>query len=127
MVDAETPRPPGTPPGPVRAGDSSRSLEHRRNVSGGLWYSHKTQVQEVLTPWLGYDTASESRTRSTRTVVTSGDASGGAAFPCQPAPTQLFVPRLRMCGTFVTAAVPHMPGDEHTSVKVGGPIGVENC
>ncbi|KAG0712747.1 hypothetical protein GWK47_017754 [Chionoecetes opilio] len=67
----QTPRPP-RPTSPVRAGESSHSLEHRRDVAA-LVVFHKAQVQGV--PHLaGLRQPPRVATRSTRTVLTSGDA-----------------------------------------------------
>ncbi|KAG0713198.1 hypothetical protein GWK47_016729 [Chionoecetes opilio] len=87
------------------------SLEPRRDVAA-LVVFHKAQVQEV--PHLaGLRQPPRVATRSTRTVLTSGDAvEVPRSFLFQPAPTDLCGPRLQDVEDFHGRRPSH-PEDEH--------------
>ncbi|KAG0713833.1 hypothetical protein GWK47_015309 [Chionoecetes opilio] len=111
LVDAADPP---AQPEPVSPLDS---LEHRRDAAA-LVVFHKAQVQGV--PHLaGLQQPPRIATRSTRTMLTSGDAVEVPRSRCQPAPTHLCGPRLQEVEHFHGRRPSH-PGDEHTKCKVGG-------
>ncbi|KAG0718890.1 hypothetical protein GWK47_051599 [Chionoecetes opilio] len=112
----QTPRPP-RPTSPLRADESSRLTGTPRGMSRRLWYSKRHSCSECHTG-LGYDGPPRVAMRSTRTVLTSGDAvEVPRSRACQHQRT--FVGRAPGCGTF-SRPLPSHPGDEQTKCKVGG-------
>ncbi|KAG0726321.1 hypothetical protein GWK47_036848 [Chionoecetes opilio] len=112
----QTPR----PTSPVRAGESSRLTGTRSGCRGACGIP-KAQVQGCHT-WLGYDSLREFATRSTRTVLTSGDA-GRCRVPVPANTNAPCGPRLSRMWNIFTARVSSHPGDEHTKCKNWRPIG----
>ncbi|KAG0726364.1 hypothetical protein GWK47_036769 [Chionoecetes opilio] len=117
LVDAADPPDPPAQFEPVSPLDS---LEHRRDVAA-LVVFHKAQVQGV--PHLaGSRQPPRVATRSTRTVLISGDAVEVPRSSCQPHQRNLCGPHPPGVEHF-HGRCPSHPGDEHTRCKVGGPMG----
>ncbi|KAG0716513.1 hypothetical protein GWK47_009499 [Chionoecetes opilio] len=114
LVGAADPPDPPDPPALFEPVSPLDSLEHRRDVAA-LVVFHKAQVQGV--PHLaGLRQPPRVATRSTRMVLTSGDA---VEVPRSRASQHLCGPRLQDVEHF-HGRCPSHPGDEHTKCQVGG-------
>ncbi|KAG0723792.1 hypothetical protein GWK47_041933 [Chionoecetes opilio] len=118
LVDTADPPDPPDPSAQFEPVSSLDTLEHRRDVAA-LVVFHKAQVQGV--PHLAeLRHPPRVATRSTRTVLTSGDAvEVPRSRASQHQPTHLCGPRLQDVEHF-HGRCPSHPGDEHTKCKVGG-------
>ncbi|KAG0719753.1 hypothetical protein GWK47_049865 [Chionoecetes opilio] len=117
LVDAADPPDPPDPPAQFEPVIPLDSLEHRRVVAA-LVVFYKVQVQGV--PHLaGLRQPPRVATRSTRTVLTSGDA---VEVPRSRASQhqRIFVGRVSRMWNFFTAAVPHIQEMNTQKCKVGG-------
>ncbi|KAG0724252.1 Down syndrome cell adhesion molecule-like protein Dscam2 [Chionoecetes opilio] len=115
LVDAADPPDPPDPPALFEPVSPLDSLEHRRDVAA-LVVFHKAQVQGV--PHLaGLRQPPRVATRSTRTVLTSGDA---VEVPRSRASQhqRTFVGRVSRMWNIFTAAVPHIQEMNTQSVKL---------
>ncbi|KAG0711866.1 hypothetical protein GWK47_019692 [Chionoecetes opilio] len=115
LVDAADPADPPDPPAQFEPVSPLDSLEHRRDVAA-LVVFHKAQVQGV--PHLaGLRQPPKIATRSTRTVLTSGDA---VEVPRSRASQhqRTFVGRVSRMWNIFTAAVPHIQEMNTQSVKL---------
>ncbi|KAG0718991.1 hypothetical protein GWK47_007413 [Chionoecetes opilio] len=115
LVDAADPPDPPKPPALFEPVSPLDSLEHRRDVAA-LVVFHKAQVQGV--PHLaGLRQPPRVATRSTRTVLTSGDA---VEVPRSRASQhqRTFVGRVSRMWNIFTAAVPHIQEMNTQSVKL---------
>ena len=115
LVDAADPPDPPDPPAQFEPVSPLDSLEHRRDVAA-LVVFHKAQVQGVL-HLAGLRQPPKIATRSTRTVLTSGDA---VEVPRSRASQhqRTFVGRVSRMWNIFTAAVPHIQEMNTQSVKL---------
>ncbi|KAG0727883.1 hypothetical protein GWK47_033703 [Chionoecetes opilio] len=122
LVDAADPPDPPDPPAQFEPVSPLDSLEHRRDVAA-LVVFHKAQVQGV--PHLaGLRQPPRVATRSTRTVLTSGDA---VEVPRSRASQhqRTFVGRVSRMWNIFTPAAPHIQEMNTQSVKLAANQSVE--
>ncbi|KAG0727884.1 hypothetical protein GWK47_033708 [Chionoecetes opilio] len=117
----QTPQIPQTHPAQFEAGESSRLTETPPVMSRPLVVFHKAQVPGEFPHLVGYDSRRESP-REARERCLPGDVEVQWRWP-RSVPASTNAPLWAAspgCGTFFTAAVPHIPEIEHTKCKVLG-------